>query len=381
MCEEKTIMVSDLKYDQEEIDAVVDVLRSEWLTMGPKTNEFEKRLGSYIGVKHVIAVSNGTAALHLSLLGLGVGPGDEVVVTPFTFVASVNAILYTGARPVFADIDHSTLNISPEDIRKKITQKTKAILPVHLAGLPAEADYIREIAEEHDVSVLYDGAHAIGASYKGKKVGTLGNVTAFSFFSNKNLPVGEGGAITTDNDELAEKVRLLRSHGMTKSTWSRHHDSNPESFDQLYDMVVLGYNYRITEINAALGIVQLKKLDAFNRRRFDVYRLYRELTTNLPIEFQHIPDYVKHAHHILPVLVPSGLRGKVRKELASRGIATSIHYTPVYKFTYYQKLGYSSSRLENAEDAGKRVVTLPLHQNLSDEDVHKVCSELKQVLE
>jgi len=377
---DKKILVSDLSYDDDEVEAVVSVLRSEWLTMGPKTAEFEGELAKYLGVKHVVAVSNGTAALHVGLLSLGIGPGDEVIVTPMSFVASSNAVLYTGAKSVFVDIDSDTFNIDPQLIEAAITPRTKAILPVHVAGLPAEMNEITRIAKDHDLLVLDDAAHAIGAQYRNRKVGSLADMTAFSFFSNKNLSVGEGGAIATNSDTYAEKARLLRSHGLTKSTWSRHHDGAQESFDQLYDMVELGYNYRMTEMAAALGLVQLRKLDTFNKRRTEVYALYKENAQDLPLTMQSIPKYVKHTHHVLPVLVPDGRRADLRARLQEEEIGTSIHYTPIHRFSYYRRIGYGSTILPKAEEVGKRVVTLPLHQKMTDADVGRVIRALRHWL-
>ena len=373
-------MVSDLSYDQEEIDAVVEILKSEWLTMGPKTLEFEKRLSDYLGTNETIAVSNGTSALHLALLGFSIERDEEVIVTPLSFVASANAVLYIGAKPVFADVNPRTFNIDPKAIENAITERTRAILPVHIAGLPAEMDEIMKIAKDHNLKVLDDAAHAIGSKHRGKMIGTIADISAFSFFSNKNLSVGEGGAIASKNHILADRLRLMRSHGLTKSTWNRHHDKEQESYDQLYDMVELGYNYRITEMSAALGIVQLKKLSSFNKRREDCYNLYRDLLENLPLKLQDIPSYVNHSHHVLPILVPEGKRPKIRLHLEKHGVGTSIHYTPIHSFTYYQKLGYKLGSLPNAEMIGRRVVTLPMHQKLSDDDIHYIVGLLKESL-
>ncbi|MBY8998568.1 MAG: DegT/DnrJ/EryC1/StrS family aminotransferase [Candidatus Thorarchaeota archaeon] len=378
--EKRRVLVSDLKYDQDEVDAVVEVLKSEWLTMGPKTIEFEKALTEYLGAGDTIAVNNGTSALHLALLGLGVEREQEVIVTPISFVASANVVLYLGAKPVFADVNPRSFNIDPDNIQKVITEKTAAVLPVHIAGLPAEMDQILGIAKERGLKVLDDAAHAIGAKYRGKNIGTISDISAFSFFSNKNLSVGEGGAVSTGDKSIAERIRLMRSHGLTKSTWSRHHDKDQESYDQLYDMVELGYNYRITEMSAALGIVQLSKLDGFNKRRQAAYNLYKDLLETLPLEMQDIPDHATHSHHVLPVLVPEGMRSKVRLHLEKHGVGTSIHYTPIHTFTYYQRLGYKIGSLPNAEMIGRRVVTLPMHQNLSDDNIHYIVGLLKDAL-
>jgi perosamine synthetase len=381
MSEEKRhVMVSDLKYGQDEIDAVVKVLKSEWLTMGPKTEEFERALEKYLGASSVVAVNNGTAALHLALLGLEVGAEDEVIVTPQTFVACANAILYTGARPVFVDVDPETWNLNPDLVRKAITKNTKALLPVHFAGLPADMDELLEIAREYDLGIVDDAAHAIGSEYRGQRIGSFPTITTFSFFSNKNLSVGEGGAIATKDDELAKRLRITRSHGLTKSTWSRHHIRDQKSFDQLYDMYNLGYNYRITEISAALGCVQLGKLDEHNARRSEVYSLYRDLLEGFNLEFQEIPKHVRHSHHVFPVLFPLGTRGRIRARLESEGIGTSIHYTPIHKLEFYKKMGYSGKDLPVANEVGDRVITLPMHQKLPDEDIRFVVTKVKDCL-
>ena len=348
--------------------------------MGPKTIEFESALADFLGAENVIAVNNGTSALHLALLGLGVEKDQEVIVTPLSFVASANVVLYTGAKPVFADVVPGTFNIDPQSIEEAITERTSAILPVHIAGLSAEMDEIMKIAKDHNLKVLDDAAHAIGAQYRGKMIGTIGDISAFSFFSNKNLSVGEGGAIALRDSKIADRIRLLRSHGLTKSTWSRHHDKEQESQDQLYDMVELGYNYRITEMGAALGIVQLNKLVSFNKRRQEAYNLYIDLLGDQALEFQDIPTHVNHSHHVLPVLVPEGKRPMIRSHLEKHGIGTSIHYTPIHSFTFYQNLGYKLGSLPNAEMIGRRVVTLPMHQKLSEDDIHFIVGLLKEAL-
>ncbi len=237
----------------DEIDEVVKVLRSGFIAQGPKVAEFEEKFAEYIGVKHAVAVSSGTTALHLALLAAGIGPNDEVITTPFTFAATGNSVLHVGAKPVFIDIDNKTYNLNPENIENVITDKTKAVMPVHLYGQPAEMDSIKQIAEDHDLIVIEDAAQAHGAVYKGKKAGSLGDMGCFSFYPTKNMTTSEGGIITTENEEMAEKARVLRSHGESER----------------YTHVVLGYNFRMTDIAAAIGIVQLKKLDKFNEKRIE----------------------------------------------------------------------------------------------------------------
>lgn len=271
---EWTIPLSDIDFDEEEVQAVKRVLRSKWLSMGPVTQQFEEEFAQYLGVQHAFGVSNGTAALHTAHEGVGIKAGDEVITPSLTFVSTANAILYCGAKPVFADItSFDEFNISPEEIMEKITSKTKAITVVHYCGYPCDMDEIQDIAQDHKLTIIEDAAHAPGAEYKGQKCGTIGDVGCFSFFANKNLVTGEGGMIVTDKNTLAEKIRAMRSHGMTTLTWDRH-----KGHAHSYDVLDRGFNYRISEIASALGMVQLKKLDNNNEKRRRLTNEYKKTT-------------------------------------------------------------------------------------------------------
>lgn len=372
------IPLSDIDFDEQEIEAAIRVLKSKWLTMGEVTQEFEAAFAQYLGVKYAFAVSSGTAALHIALQALGIGEGDEVICPTLTFVATANSILYTGARPVFADITSlDDFNISPNDIQRKITAKTKAVTIVHYAGYPCDMDEIMQIAKEHNLYVIEDAAHAPGAEYKGKKCGTIGDIGCFSFFSNKNMVTGEGGMIVTNNDELAEKIKLLRSHGMTALTLDRH-----KGHAYSYDVVDLGYNYRIDEVRSAIGLVQLKKLDHNNERRtftVDSYKEELEDAADLSIPFGAFTG--KPSYHIFPILLNGGNREIFMQGLKVQGIQTSIHYPPVHLFKYYRdRFGYREGMLPLTEQVGKREVTLPLYPMMKEEEVQYITSKIKELL-
>ncbi len=374
------IFVSDLDYGEEEISAVVSVIRSEWMTMGPITKLFEEQFSRYVSYPFAIATSSGTAALHLSLMEADIDIGDEVITTPISFVASTNCILYERAVPVFADIDPKTWNINPERIRDQISSKTKAMIIVHFAGLPAKMDEICEICDEHNLILIEDAAHAIGTYYKGNHVGGFGDFGCFSFFSNKNLSTGEGGMIVVKDARRRENLHVRRSHGLDKPTWNRH-ISGVQEEDRLYDMNLLGYNYRMGEIQAAIGLEQLKRIEGMNAQRLHIYDYYikriREEELDDFIQVQEIPKNVTHSHHIFPVLLKKRNRKKVREFLHKRNIGTSIHYTPIPSFSYYKKLGYDITKYPVADDHGKRTVTLPLHQKLTENDVDYIITALK----
>lgn len=363
--------------EEDDIQAVVDVLRSDYLTTGPKIAEFEKMVADYVGAKYAVAISNGTSALHAACFAAGIQPGDEVITTPLTFAASSNCVLYCGGTPVFADVDLKTYNIDPEDIRRKITDKTKAIIAVHLAGQPCDMDEIHKIAKEHDLLVIEDGAHALGSVYKGKKVGTLSDMTTFSFHPVKPITTGEGGMIVTDNEELYQKMMLFRSHGITRDENLMTRNDGPWFCQQLD----LGYNYRITDIQCALGCSQMKKLDRFLARRKEIVARYNEAFAdceNIIIPYQ-LPE-TESGWHLYIVQVKNCDRRKVFEALREQGIAVNVHYIPVYKHPYYQEHGYKDVHCRNAEEVYSHIISLPLYPTLTEEQQQYVIETLKYVI-
>jgi perosamine synthetase len=363
--------------EEDDIQAVVDVLRSDYLTTGPKIAEFEKMVADYVGAKYAVAISNGTSALHAACFAAGIQPGDEVITTPLTFAASSNCVLYCGGTPVFADVDPKTYNIDPEDIRRKITDKTKAIIAVHLAGQPCDMDEIHKIAKEHDLLVIEDGAHALGSVYKGKKVGTLSDMTTFSFHPVKPITTGEGGMIVTDNEEFYQKMMLFRSHGITRDENLMTRNDGPWFYQQLD----LGYNYRITDIQCALGCSQMKKLDRFLARRKEIVARYNEAFAdceNIIIPYQ-LPE-TESGWHLYIVQVKNCDRRKVFEALREQGIAVNVHYIPVYKHPYYQEHGYKDVHCRNAEEVYSHIISLPLYPTLTEEQQQYVIETLKYVI-
>jgi dTDP-4-amino-4,6-dideoxygalactose transaminase len=373
------VTLSDLNFDQGERKMVDRVIKSKWLTMGETVERLEKKFAEFIGSKHAIAVSSGTAALHLAMRALNIKPNEEVIVPSLSFVASSNAILYVGAKPVFVDISGlDDFNLSCDDLEKKITSKTKAIMVVHYGGYLADMDEIKKIATKRRLFIVEDSAHAIGADLNSKMAGTLGDVGCFSFFSNKNLATGEGGMIVTDNDRLAKRLKLLRSHGMTSMTLNRH-----KGHAYSYDVVELGYNYRMTEISAALGILQLKKLPKANKKRKVLTNIYvsnLEKAESLSIPFRDYPR--KSSYHLFPILLDKKVNRKKFMELLKReGIQSSIHYPPIHRFSFYRmNLKGKETKLPLTEYVGAHQVTLPLHPLLEEEDVVFVCERIKRIL-
>lgn len=368
--------------DEEDINAIVEVLTSDFLTTGPKIQEFEEEFAEYVGAKYAVAVSNGTAALHIACLAAGIGEGDEVITSPITFAASANCVLYCGGKPVFADIDSKTYNLSVEDIRKKITDKTKAIIPVHYTGQACDMDAIMKIAREHNLIVIEDAAHALGTEYNGRKIGSIGDMTTFSFHPVKHITTGEGGMVTTDSKELYEKLKLFRTHGITRDAGFMESE-NPDPW--YYEQLELGYNYRITDFQCALGISQLKKLDGFIERRREIVDIYNKEFENLKgliTPFQ-LPETLSSYHLYVIQLELEKLnmsRREVFEALRDRGVGVNVHYIPVYYFPYYKNLGYEKGICPNAERIYERIITLPLYPGLSDEDVEYVVKNVKEVL-
>jgi len=375
------IPLSDIDFGLEEATAVNQVLESRWLTMGAVTQQFEAEFAAYTGARHAIAVSSCTAALHMSCVAAGLGPGDEAILPSLTFVATANAVRYTGARPVFADIEgEHSLNISPRAIRDCLTPRTRAILVVHYGGYACDMPAIMAIAREHGLAVIEDTAHAPGASLDGRKLGTWGQSGCFSFFSNKNMTTGEGGMLTTDDDAVAAKLRLLRSHGMTTLTLDRHLGRAYS-----YDVVELGFNYRIDEIRSALGRVQLGKLERNNQirreRTASYHDLLDELCPTVRLPFREHPGL--SAAHLLPILLPPGTpREAFMAAMKARGIQTSVHFPPIHCFSAYrERYPQPPGKLERTEALGARQVTLPLYPALTEADVRLVVEAVRDSLE
>jgi len=354
----------------EDIAAVDEVLRGDWLTTGPKIREFEDSLSGYVGCKYATAVNSGTSALDISLQALNLPPGAEVITTPFTFVATSNAILYNNLRPVFVDIRSDTRNIDPEGINDHITGKTRAIITVDYAGLPCPMDGIRKIAREHGLVLIEDACHALGASYRGRKLGTLADMTVFSFHPVKAITTGEGGAVVTDDRKLDSRFRILRSHGIDRDAGGKYDGGAGWG----YDMLCLGRNYRMTDIQAALGISQLEKLDTFLARRREIAALYTDLLRDSPqIEVPEVSPDMVHAWHLYTVLLRGVPRDEFFRFMRSRQVGVNLHYIPVYRFTYYrQTIPNDPSSFPVTEDVYSRIISLPLHPSMIDEEVHYV---------
>ena len=362
--------------EQDDIQAVVDVLKSDFITTGPKIAEFEQTVADYVGAKYAVAISNGTSALHAACFAAGIEPGDEVITTPLTFAASANCVLYCGGTPVFADVDPKTYNIDPEDIRRKITDRTKAIIAVHLAGQPCDMDAIHSIAREYGLIVIEDGAHALGSVYKGKKVGSMSDMTTFSFHPVKPITTGEGGMIVTDNEDFYKKMVLFRSHGITRDDSMMTRNDGPWFYQQ-FD---LGYNYRITDIQCALGCSQMKKLDRFLACRKEIVARYNEAFAdcdNIITPYQ-LSD-TESGWHLYIVQVKNCDRRKVFENMREKGIGVNVHYIPVYMHPYYQEHGYETVHCANAEEIYSHIISLPLYPGLTFEQQDYVIDALKSL--
>lgn len=349
---------------QEEIDSVIDVLKSGVIAEGPRVKEFEEEFARYVGVDHAIAVNSGTAALHVALLAGDIGKDDEVITTPFTFIATANAVLFTGGRPVFADIEPDTYNIDPEDIKNKITKKTKAIIPVDLYGHPAEYKAIMDIAEDHGLAVIEDSCQAHGAEYRGRKAGSFGT-GCFSFYPTKNMTTSEGGIITTDDKELADRARMIKSHG---SKVRYYHE-------------MLGFNLRMTDIGAVIGLAQLKKIDYYNEKRIANSTLLTEKLRDVEgIVTPVVRPVCKHVFHQYTIRVTDGF-GRTRddtiKALNDAGIGTGIYYPlPVHLQPFYRDIGYDESH-PRSELASRQVISLPVHPSVTEEDIDRIASVIR----
>jgi dTDP-4-amino-4,6-dideoxygalactose transaminase len=364
------VPLSDLVVDEELQAAARDAVSSGWWSMGARVAEFEREFAEFLGSKNAVALANGTAALHLGLLALGCGPGDEVIVPSLNFVAAANTIVHVGATPVFCDvIGEADLTLDPEDVEKAIGPATKAIAVMHYGGFPCQMGAIRELAQRHGLLILEDAAHAPGATWRRRRCGTLGDVGCFSFFSNKNLPIGEGGMIVTDDDGRAERIRLLRSHGMTSLTWDRH-----RGHAHSYDVVAAGFNYRLDEVRAAIGLVQLQRVLNENASRRSIAARYLEAlhgTAGLTMPFADHEARAESSHHLAVALLPEQVaRDEVISALSRARIQTSVHYPPIHRFSHYASS--PQRELPRTDAVAARLVTLPLFGAMREEQVEAV---------
>ncbi|MBG9454833.1 aminotransferase DegT [Lysinibacillus sphaericus] len=361
--------------DEDDIQVVVETLRSPFLTQGPKIKQFEQAIADYVGAQYAVAFCNGTAALHAACYAAGIGEGDEVITSPITFAASANCVRYMGGTVVFADIDANTYNIDPTEVRKKITPKTKAIIPVDFTGQPADMDTIMEIAHEHNLVVIEDGAHSLGAEYKGKKVGTQADMTMFSFHPVKPITTAEGGIIVTNNEEYYRRLQLFRSHGIERTEYSA------DQGDWYYEMTDLGYNYRMTDLQAALGLSQVKKIDKFIQKRREIALFYTEAFQDIDeIVTPHPLQETNSGCHLYMIQLEGVARKQIFDQMRSLNIGVHVHYVPVYWHPYYQQLGYERGLCPIAEKWYEKALTLPIHPTMTTEDLAIIVSNIKELL-
>ena len=368
---------------KEEIDEVVDTLKSDWITTGPKTFKFEEIFFENVNSKYAIAVNSCTAALHLAVVALGIGNGDEVITTPYTFAATAEVVINANAKPVFVDVEKDTYNIDPAKIEDKITNKTKAIIVVHYAGHACEMDKIMEIAEKYDLYVIEDAAHAIGSKYKDKKIGSIGDATCFSFYATKNITTAEGGMITTNRENLADKMRILSLHGISKDAWKRY--SSEGSW--YYEIEYSGYKYNMSDLQASIGIHQMKKLDQMQKRREEIADMYNKSFDQIPqITTPTVKSYATHAWHLYPIQLNSDTLSINRNEfieaLKAENIGTSVHFIPLHLHPYYkEKYSFKGDDFPNAESLYQNEISLPIYPKMEDKDVEDVISAVKKIID
>ena len=378
---EKLLPYGRQSLDEQDIQAVVEVLRSDWLTTGPKVGEFEERFSERVGAKHGVSFSSGTAALHAAAFAAGLGPGDEAITTPMTFCATANCVLYQGAKPVFADVCPDTLNLDPEQVAGKISPHTTAIIAVDYAGHPADLDELRTLAAQHKLVLIEDACHALGAEYRGRRIGGIADMTVFSFHPVKHLTTGEGGMVTTNDTTLAETMRRFRNHGISSEARQRQ-----ESGQWFYEMVLLGFNYRLTDFACALGISQLDKLEPNLTRRREIAGHYTKAFQGLSaIEVPAVRDGVDPAWHLYSIRLKqealSGGRAEIFRALRAENIGVGVHYIPVHKHPYYRdRFAYQGGEYPVAEDAYERLISLPMFHSMTAQDVEDVVHALHKVV-
>ena len=369
-------------FGKEEISEVVDTLKSGWITTGPKTHKFEEMVRKYVGCNHTVALNSCTAGLHLSLIAAGVVPGDEVITTPFTFAATANVIVHVGAKPVFIDIQKDTFNIDPSLIEKAITKKTKAIIPVHYGGHPCDMDEISKIAKKHNLAVIEDAAHAIGAKYKGRNIGTISDYTVFSFYATKNITTAEGGIVCLKDKGQEEKIKIMSLHGMSRDAWKRYGKGGYWYYEVIYP----GFKYNMTDIQASMGIHQIKKLDAFIAKREKVAQFYNASFKDLPeITVPVVRKQVKHARHLYSIMLDLDKlkidRGQFFKALDAENIGTSVHFIPVHLHPYYRdRLNFKRGDYPNAEYIFDRIISLPMHPAMTKRDMEDVVKAVRKII-
>jgi perosamine synthetase len=359
--------------DENDIRAVVEVLKSDWLTTGPMVQVFEDGVLNLVGSRYAVAVCNGTAALHCAMYAIGVGPGDEVILPPMTFAATANAVIYQGGTPIFSDVEEDTLLIDPEKIEKKITSKTKAIIAVDYAGQPCDYQRLQKLAKKHNLKLIADGCHALGAEYNGKRVGSIADLTVFSFHPVKHITTGEGGMITTDNEIYANRMRQFRNHGITSDFRTREKEAT-----FLYEMTDIGYNYRLSDIHSALGVSQLQKLPFFIKKRREIAHRYQDaFFASSVIQSLKVNPDSRHAWHLYVIKLVERDRTVIFRKLREKGIGVNVHYLPVYRHPYYEeKFNSSDNRCEAVERVYEKLLSLPIFPSMTDDMVSTVIREV-----
>ena len=368
--------------EDDEINAVVNTFKSKWIGTGPRVNEFEKKFAEYVGVKHAVAVSSCTAALHLSVIALGIKPGDQVLVPSMTFAATANAVIHANAVPVLVDVDKRNMTIDFDDIERKITEKTKAIIPVHFAGRPVNIDKLNAIAEKYGLKIIHDAAHAVETEFRGKKIGTYSDIACYSFYVTKNITTGEGGMVTTNDEELANIIKINALHGMDKDAWKRFSDDGYKH----YQIVFPGFKYNMTDVQAVVGIEQLKKVERFAKRRLEVWDFYNKELADLPLLLPPaVESDSKHAYHLYTIMLDIDkvkiTRDQLLQKLHEMNIGTGVHYISLHLHDFYKNTyHYKENDFPNSKFISDRTLSIPLSANLSDEDVKDVISALRQCL-